>query len=128
MRLLLDTHILLWALVNDRRLSGEARALINDDRNELLFGAVSIAEVAVKHVLDRPNFRFAPEVVQRQLVHDGHIELPLTGDQAVVIKTLPRIHNDPFDRMLIAQAGAEGVRLVSADGEVARYGAVVLAV
>lgn len=128
MRLLLDTHILLWALVDDARLSGKARALIDDQSNELLFSAVSIAEVAIKHALRRPDFRFAPDVVQRQLVHDGYVELPLTGAHAMAIGSLPANHKDPFDRMLIAQAMAEGVRLVSGDGDVARYEAVVLAV
>ena len=128
MRLLLDTHILLWALVNDPRLTAKARTLIEDERNLLLFSPVSIAEVAIKQALGRADFRVDPQVVQRQLIADGYVELPLTAAQAVAIGGLPTIHEDPFDRLLIAQATVEGVRLVSGNRNVVRYGGVALAV
>lgn len=128
MRLLLDTQILLWALSDSPRLSTVARATINDPGNTPLFSSISIAEVAIKSALGKPDFLFDPIVVRRQLIDDGYLELPLTGEHALALVRLPPIHKDPFDRMLIAQAMAEGVRLVSADGDVARYGAVVLGV
>ncbi|MEG3089703.1 type II toxin-antitoxin system VapC family toxin [Sphingomonas sp. PB4P5] len=95
MRLLLDAHVLLWALVNALRLTIKARTLIEDEGNVLMFSAVSIAEVAIKHALGPPDFRFDPLVVRRQLLADGYVELPLTGEQAVMVRGLPPVHKDP---------------------------------
>lgn len=128
MKLLIDTHILIWAGTAPSRLSSAAATLIDDPANELLFSAISVAEVAIKQALGRPDFQIDPQQFRALLLANGYAELPLTGDHAVVLTSLPPIHKDPFDRMLIAQAMAEGVRLVSADSDVARYGAVVLAV
>ncbi|GAA0312431.1 type II toxin-antitoxin system VapC family toxin [Sphingomonas oligophenolica] len=125
MKLLLDTHLLLWALEDSPRLSAEARALIGEEENILLFSAISMAEVAIKSVLRRPDFDIDPHVVRRTLIDDGYLELPLTAVHAVGVAGLPPIHKDPFDRLLVAQAMVEGITLLSADAAVADYGGIV---
>ena len=127
MRFLLDTHILLWALANSPLLSRKARALIEDESNELLFSSVSIAEIAIKYGLGRPDFRQEPVRVRQTLIENGYVELPLTGEHGLALVGLPPIHRDPFDRLLLAQARVEGVSLVSADALVARYAGLVIA-
>lgn len=125
MKLLLDTHVLLWALEDSPKLSAEARALIGEAENSLLFSAISMAEIAIKSALRRPDFGIDPHIVRRTLLDDGYLELPLTGDHAVAVAGLPPIHKDPFDRLLVAQATVEGIALMSSDAAVADYGGVV---
>jgi PIN domain nuclease of toxin-antitoxin system len=120
-KLLLDTHILLWAAAEPQRLSRAARALIKDPTNELLFSAVSIWEVAIKHNLGRKDFQVEPRLLRRALLDQDYIELPLTGAHAASIDTLPPIHKDPFDRLLVAQAMAEGISLLTSDALLAKY-------
>jgi PIN domain nuclease of toxin-antitoxin system len=121
MKLLLDTHLLLWALEDSPRLSAEARALIGEEENILLFSAISMIEVAIKNALRRPDFDIDPRVVRRTLIDDGYVELPLTGAHAVAVGGLSPLHKDPFDRLLVAQAMVEGVTLVTGDALVAQY-------
>jgi len=121
MRLLLDTHVLLWALTNAPRLRPAARALILDEANALHFSAVSIAEISVKYALRRPDFLFDPQEVRHELLDNGYSELALTGLHAEAVGGLPAIHRDPFDRLLVAQAIAEGMTLLTGDAMVARY-------
>jgi len=115
MRLLLDTHILLWALVEPDRLGAEARAMIEDPDNEVLFSAASIWEVAIKAGLGRPDFPFDPHEVARGAVEAGFTELPVRADAAAQVASLPPHHRDPFDRLLVAQAMAGPLRLLTAD-------------
>lgn len=121
MKLLLDTHLLLWALQDSPRLSAEARALIEEEENILLFSAISMAEVAIKNALRRPDFEIDPHIVRRTLMDDGYLELPLTGAHAVAVAGLPPIHKDPFDRLLVAQAVVEGITLVTENAVVGQY-------
>ncbi|MEO7689789.1 MAG: type II toxin-antitoxin system VapC family toxin [Sphingomonas sp.] len=121
MKLLLDTHLLLWALEDSPRLSAAARALIEDEENILLFSAISMAEVAIKNALRRPDFEIDPHIVRRTLMDDGYLELPLTGAHAVAVAGLPPIHKDPFDRLLVAQAVVEGITLVTENAVVGQY-------
>lgn len=121
MKLLLDTHLLLWALQDSPRLSAEARALIEEEENILLFSAISMAEVAIKNALRRPDFEIDPHIVRRTLIDDGYLELPLTGAHAVAVAGLPPIHKDPFDRLLVAQAMVEGITLITEDAVVGQY-------
>jgi PIN domain nuclease of toxin-antitoxin system len=120
-KLLLDTHLLLWAAANDRRLPPAARALIESRENEPLFSAASLWEIVVKGGLGRDDFRVNPRLLRRALVQNGYSELPITSEHAIAIETLPAIHRDPFDRMLVAQATIEGVTLLTSDRIVARY-------
>ena len=121
MRLLPDTHLLLWFMEEPPDLSAKARDLIEDSANEVMFSVVSLWEVAIKFALDRPDFRVDPGVLRRGLLDNGYVELPVTGDHALATVTLPPIHRDPFDRLLVAQAIVEGVVLLTADPVVARY-------
>jgi len=120
-RLLLDTHLLLWAAGQPRRLSPEARALLNDPENRLLFSAASLWEIAIKSGLRRADFRVDARLVRRGLLDNGWEELPVTSAHAVAVAQLPPLHRDPFDRMLLAQAETEGVMLLTADATVAQY-------
>ena len=121
MRLLLDTHILLWTIAESRRLSAEARALIGDAGSEITFSVVSLWEVAIKTAPGRDDFRIDVGSLRRQLLDNGYAELAIVGAHAVALATLPPLHKDPFDRMLVAQAMVEGVILLTGDPTVARY-------
>jgi PIN domain nuclease of toxin-antitoxin system len=120
-KFLLDTHILLWAAAEPQRLSRAARALINDPENDLIFSAISIWEVAIKHGLGRNDFQVESRLLRRALLDQDYIELPLTGAHAAGIDALPPIHKDPFDRLLLAQAIAEGLPLLTSDVLLAKY-------
>lgn len=121
MKLLLDTHLLIWAAGAPDRLGKKARKLIEDRDNELLFSAVSIWEIAIKYALDRPDFNVDPHLVRRGCLDNAMAELPMTSDHAIITASLPAIHKDPFDRLLVAQAMAEGITLLTADDTIAQY-------
>ena len=120
MRLLLDTHILIWA-ADDRNLSTALRALIEDEDNELAFSVASLWEMAIKAALRRDEFRFDVGRLLQKLLDNGYAEIAVTGAHAVALAALPPVHKDPFDRMLVAQATVEGLTLITADPIVARY-------
>lgn len=120
MRLLLDTHILLWGASEPEKLSSRATALIEDPENDLLFSAISIWEVALK-APRRADFLIDPSVLRRDLVDNGYAEVPLASTHVLALAGLPAIHKDPFDRMLVAQAIVEGATLLTSDGTLARY-------
>ena len=121
MKLLLDTQLLLWAAGQPERLSAAARKLLNNRRNELLFSAASLWEIAVKNTLGREDFRVEPRLLRRGLLDNGYVELPVTSQHAVNIDGLPPLHKDPFDRLLVAQALSEGITLLTADEQLAEY-------
>ena len=121
MKLLLDTHLLLWAAGEPERLSSAARQLLDDPAHALIFSAASLWEIAIKHRLGRDDFRVDARVLRRGLLDNGYDELPVTSAHAVVLDTLPALHKDPFDRILVAQAQTEGITLVTSDDQVARY-------
>jgi PIN domain nuclease of toxin-antitoxin system len=120
-KLLLDTQLLLWAAGQPERLSARAKRQLNDPGNELLFSAASIWEIAIKTSLGRDDFRVEPRVLRRALFDNGYVELAVTSEHAVSVDTLPPIHKDPFDRLLVAQALVEGITLLTADAQLARY-------
>ncbi|MDZ7754024.1 MAG: type II toxin-antitoxin system VapC family toxin [Gammaproteobacteria bacterium] len=128
MNLLLDTHLLLWAAGDPERLSAEARRLIEEPLNTLHFSAASIWEIAIKSGLGREDFRVQPRVLRRGLLENGYVELAVNSAHAVAIDHLPPIHRDPFDRLLLAQAEAEGFTLLTADDRLAHYPGPVLRV
>lgn len=121
MKLLLDTHVLLWAAAFPERLSSEALRLLDDPAHELLFSAASLWEVAIKSALGRPDFSVDARLLRRGLLDNGYLELPVASEHAVAIDGLPPIHKDPFDRLLIAQSMVEGITLLTADDMVAQY-------
>lgn len=121
MKLLLDTHLLLWAAGLPDQLSATARALIEDPANELCFSAASLWEVSIKRGLGRSDFQVEPRLLRRGLLDHGYAEVPVTSAHAVAIDSLPPIHRDPFDRILIAQSMVEGLLLLTFDATVAQY-------
>src|SRR5208337_583929 len=121
MKLLLDTHLLLWAAGEPERLSTSAQALINDAGNELLFSAASLWEIAIKRGLGRRDFQADARLLRRGLLDNGYSELPIVSDHVVATDSLPLIHKDPFDRILVAQATVEGVTLLTIDSLVSQY-------
>jgi PIN domain nuclease of toxin-antitoxin system len=121
MKLLLDTHLLLWAAGEPRRLSKQARALIDSPGNELLFSAASLWEVAIKRGLGREDFKVDARLLRRGLLDNEYSELPIMSDHVVAIDGLPPIHKDPFDRILVAQATVEGITLLTLDSLVSQY-------
>ena len=120
-RLLLDTQVVLWALAGHRRLSREARQLIDD--HEAVVSAASIWEIAIKVSIGKLDAD--PAAVRQALEPSGFDELPVTGEHAARVALLPAHHRDPFDRVLIAQSLVEGLVLLTADAQLARYGALV---
>ncbi len=125
MRLLLDTHVLLWALGNPARLDGTIRDLLEDAANEVLFSAASIWEIAIKAGLGRADFTARPEQVAREARLTGFVELPVSADAAARVADLPPYHRDPFDRLLVAQAMAEPARLYTVDALLPPYSELV---
>ncbi|MCS3472605.1 PIN domain nuclease of toxin-antitoxin system [Pseudomonas sp. JUb42] len=121
MKLLLDTHLLLWAASNPERLSSVARTLLDTPENELFFSAASLWEIAIKRGLGRADFKVDARVLRRGLLDNGYSELPIGSEHAVAIDNLPPIHKDPFDRILVAQATVEGIVLLTVDALVAQY-------
>jgi PIN domain nuclease of toxin-antitoxin system len=121
MKLLLDSHLLLWAAGQPHRLSAGALKLIDNPANELLFSAASIWEVAIKRGLGRSDFQVDPRLLRRGLLDNGYSELPIFSNHVVAIESLPPIHKNPFDRLLVAQATVEGITLVTTDSALAQY-------
>ncbi len=128
MKLLLDTHLLLWAAGQPDRLSTSARRLVDEPQNEPLFSAASLWEIAIKRGLGRSDFSVDARVLRRGLLDNGYQELAISGAHAVAVDALPPLHKDPFDRILVAQAIVEGITLLTMDALVARYPAPVLMV
>jgi PIN domain nuclease of toxin-antitoxin system len=124
-RLLLDTHLLLWAVASSQRVSPEARSLIEDPRNDVFFSAASLWEIAIKSTLRRKDFRVDLPLMRSAMSDMGVIELPVRSEHAVRVTELPPVHRDPFDRLLVAQSLVEPMVLLTNDAVLARYGPVV---
>jgi len=125
LRLLLDTHVLIWLMEGDARLNDQARALIANS-DEVYVSAASIWEVAIKTRLGKMNTD--PEELLELMQRAGLRELPVSARHAVVTKRLPLLHGDPFDRLLVAQAIVEPMRLLTADAQLAAYSELVLTI
>ncbi|CAN5865761.1 type II toxin-antitoxin system VapC family toxin [soil metagenome] len=125
MPLLLDTHVLLWALTEDRRLRPEVRDQIADGRTRVLVSAASAWEITIKRALGKLR---APGDLSDQLAAARFEGLALTTEHALAVGDLPALHGDPFDRLLVAQARVEGLTLVTSDPQVQRYEVTVLPV
>jgi PIN domain nuclease of toxin-antitoxin system len=127
MRLLLDTHVLLWARAAPARLSKAARAALTDPRHQLLVSAVSAWEIAIKHALGRLTLARAPDVIVPELLAATQAEtLPVGLEHALRVARLPPHHADPFDRMLVAQAQVEHLTILTADARFSVYDVPVL--
>jgi len=123
MRLLLDTHLLLWAMAASRKLPKAVKSQLLDPNNEVYYSAASLWEVAIKHDLRRKDFRIDPDSLLGALRASGFLELPVTAAHAVAVTRLPPIHKDPFDRLLVAQGMSEPMVLLTNDAVLAGYGA-----
>ncbi len=128
MNLLLDTQIALWALTASPRLGHTAGKLIANEHNMIFVSSASVWEIAIKHGLGRGDMPVSGERASELFTKAGYRELPVTWRHAHGVSALPAIHADPFDRVLVAQALAESMRLLSRDATVQRYGDIVLAV
>jgi PIN domain nuclease of toxin-antitoxin system len=123
MRLLLDTHAFLWYVLNDPQLSSVAQGLINDPANDILIRPASYWEIAIKVRLGKLNLHASyDDFMHRGIVGNGFGILPIEVRHTSVLTTLPLHHRDPFDRLLVAQALAEGIPIVSGDGQLDAYG------
>jgi len=121
MRVLLDTHILLWALAEPRRLDRETRATIESSDTEVLFSAASIWEIAIKSGLGRSDFAFDAEEIAQAALDTGFTEISVRAKAAALVARLPLLHRDPFDRVLVAQAIVEPATLYTADQQLVPY-------
>ena len=121
MKLLLDTHLLLWIVEESERLPTAARVLLDDPANEFLFSVVNLWEIAIKRGLGRKDFLIEPRELRRELIDGGYRELIVNSEHAMAVESLPPLHKDPFDRMLIAQAMVEGITLLTTDSQVGQY-------
>lgn len=121
MKLLLDTHLLLWTAAEPSKLPKKVRSLILQNDNDLFFSAASIWEIAIKSRLGREDFDVDAHLLRRGLVDNGYLELSINVEHALAVMALPPLHKDPFDRMLVAQATVEGFVLLTSDEQVAAY-------
>lgn len=128
MRLLLDTHVLIWALAMPDKLRSMTRAMIEDTDNEVLFSAASIWEVAIKSSLRRSGFIIRPEEIISGAIEAGFTELSIGAAVAAKVSDLPLHHRDPFDRLLVAQAMADSILLLTADTLLLPYSDLVILV
>jgi PIN domain nuclease of toxin-antitoxin system len=123
--LLLDTHIFLWLVDDDRRLTAQARQLILG-ASQVFVSSVSIWEIAIKSCLGK--IRVDPVDADREIQICGFRELNVTNRHAIQVASLPMLHNDPFDRLLVAQAMTEPLHLLTADARLAAYSALVITI
>lgn len=120
-RLLLDTHIALWAIADSRRLSKVARDLIRSPEASIWVSVATIWEIAIKHAMGKGDMPESSAVALRYFRDSGYRFLPVEPEHAVAVEAMPVIHRDPFDRLLIAQAAHEGMILLTSDAVIAKY-------
>jgi PIN domain nuclease of toxin-antitoxin system len=125
MRLLLDTHVYIWAVMGNRKLTKAARKIILD-ADEVFVSAASIWEAAIKAGLGK--LEVDVNLLVSEIESSGFIALPVRAAHAAMVRNLPDIHRDPFDRILIAQAFSEPLRLITSDGYLAAYSDLVITV
>jgi len=121
MRILLDTHLLVWARGEPERLPAGCAAMLEDPSNSLVFSVASLWELVIKQALGRPDFNLEPSLLRQTLLTGGWQELPIEASHALAVRQLPPLHRDPFDRLLLAQAQVEGMLLLTADSQLSRY-------
>ena len=128
MKCLLDTHIVIWAMVGSEKLSSRVRDILESPDNLLYVSSVSVWEVAIKHALRPTEMPVTAARMIRFCHESGIVELPVGFRHSLRVATLPLLHNDPFDRMLVAQALEDGLSLLSHDKKLPPYGDVVIPV
>lgn len=128
MRLLLDTHVALWAIRDDEKLSAKAHRLISDPENVILVSAASVWEISIKHLLKPADMPLSGADAIGYFRKAGYELIPVSAAHAASVGTLPKVHRDPFDRMLVAQSRAEAAHLLTHDRVMAKYGTWVIPV
>ncbi|MBN8427198.1 MAG: type II toxin-antitoxin system VapC family toxin [Xanthomonadales bacterium] len=128
MNLLLDTHVALWAILDSPKLTEKARELIQSPKTAVWISAASVWEIAIKHALARGDMPVASQDAVRYFRESGYRFLAVEAEHAVAVEDLPAHHNDPFDRILVAQALIEPMRLMTHDALVARYSDTIIKV
>ncbi len=128
MNLLLDTHVALWAIVDSPRLGASARALIADPANTIWVSAASVWEIAIKHSLGRGDVPISGQEAINYFAQSGYRFLPVSPQHAAATESLPSHHQDPFDRLMVAQALVEPLRLMTHDPKIALYSDTVIQV
>lgn len=121
MNLLLDTHVALWAITDSPKLSKKARELIESPKSSVWISAATVWEIAIKHGLGRGDMPVSSQDALRYFRESGYRFLPVEPEHAAAVEDLPAHHGDPFDRILVAQAIVEPMRLITHDPVVARY-------
>ena len=121
-RYLLDTHVLLWAAAGSERLPAATRAVLEDASTDVRFSVVSLWEVVIKLQLGRTDFQVDPSAIRAHARLAGMGEVSVLGEHVLAVGELPHLHQDPFDRLLIAQARQEGLTLLTVDRRVLAYG------
>ncbi len=121
MRLLIDTHLLVWTAQHSRNLSRVAIRFIQDPENHLIFSVASIWEYGIKYAKAPDQFATSPHEFRDALLQNGYSELSISGAHVLAVSNLPRLHADPFDRILIAQSMVEGFTLLTSDVRMAQY-------
>ena len=121
MRLLLDTHLLVWAMGEPERLPAGCASMLEDPSNSLGFSVASLWELVIKQALGRPDFNLEPSLLRQALLTGGWQELPIEASHALAVRQLPPLNRDPFDRLLLAQAQVEGMLLLTADSQLSAY-------
>lgn len=128
MRYLLDTHIVIWAMVGSPKLSNAARTILEDSRNQFYVSSASVWEVSIKHAARPNDIPVTAEQMVRFCRNSGIVELTVGFEHSMKVAELPQHHNDPFDRMLLVQAQAEDMFLLSHDHKLPSYGDFVVLV
>jgi PIN domain nuclease of toxin-antitoxin system len=127
-RVLLDTHILIWAMIDPGRLATAVRRTLEDPEQDVLFSAASVWEMSIKAALGRADFGVSPDRIVTEALDTGFTELPVRSTAALRVANLPHHHRDPFDRLLVAQAMTEPATLYTADALLAAYSELVICV
>jgi PIN domain nuclease of toxin-antitoxin system len=125
LRLLVDTHLLIWAALGHQRLPKAAARILNSTEHDLAFSAASLWEMTIKHALGWKDFDIDVPALRAGFLRLGYEELPITGTHALRVADLPRHHGDPFDRLLIAQAASERRVLLTSDRHLQAYGNII---
>ncbi len=127
MKILIDTHIAIWAVLNDPKLPGRAKDIILDEGNEIFYSTASVWEITIKHMLHPDRLRISGSLLEKGCEDNGYLVLPVFNKHVSALETLKRPgnaprHNDPFDRIMIAQAKAENLMFLTHDSLIPYYG------
>lgn len=126
MKVLIDTHIAIWAVLNDPKLPKKARDIILNRENGIFYSTASVWEITIKHMLHPDKLRITENLLEKGCEENGYIVLPILNKHVSVLETLKRSedapkHNDPFDRILVAQAKAEDIMFLTHDSLIPYY-------